>query len=263
AETLQELLSKLKTAVGVICNTDCPITAVVSGSELFLRFITLAALDHESLAGCKKIMLHRGKVFLKKLQETRGKVSKLASTFIFDSSRILTHSKSRVVLQTMKEAAAANKRFEVYVTMSSPDNSGEEMAEDLRKAKIPCTVILDSAVGCVMEKVDMVMLGAEGVVESGGIINKVGSFTVALCAREMKKPFYVLTESFKFSRLYPLNQSDLPDKFKYTSSMLNKNLKEEHPLVDYTPPSYITLLFTDLGILTPSAVSDELIKLYL
>lgn len=42
-----------------------------------------------------------------------------------------------------------------------------------------------------------------------------------------------------------------------------RNLEEEHPLVDYTPPSYISLLFTDLGILTPAAVSDELIKLYL
>jgi translation initiation factor 2B subunit (eIF-2B alpha/beta/delta family) len=39
-------------------------------------------------------------------------------------------------------------------------------------------------------------------------------------------------------------------------------LKFESPLCDYTPPEFITLLFTDLGILTPSAVSDELIKLY-
>ena len=38
---------------------------------------------------------------------------------------------------------------------------------------IPCTVILDSAVGYIMEQVDCVMVGAEGVVESGGIINKV------------------------------------------------------------------------------------------
>lgn len=50
---------------------------------------------------------------------------------------------------------------------------------------------------------------------------------------------------------------------QYTASTLKKDLHKEHPLVDYTPPSYITLLFTDLGILTPSAVSDELIKLYL
>ena len=35
-----------------------------------------------------------------------------------------------------------------------------------------------------------------------------------------------------------------------------------NPMVDYTPPSYITLLFTDLGVLTPSGVSDELIKFY-
>ncbi len=41
-----------------------------------------------------------------------------------------------------------------------------------------------------------------------------------------------------------------------------KDLNEVHPLIDYTPPVYITLLFTDLGVLTPSAISDELIKLY-
>ena len=40
-------------------------------------------------------------------------------------------------------------------------------------------------------------------------------------------------------------------------------LAKEYPPVDYTPPELITLLFTDLGTLTPSAVSDELIKLYL
>lgn len=50
---------------------------------------------------------------------------------------------------------------------------------------------------------------------------------------------------------------------QYTSQLLKDDISKKHPLVDYTPPSYITLLFTDLGILTPSAVSDELIKLYL
>jgi translation initiation factor eIF-2B subunit alpha len=39
-------------------------------------------------------------------------------------------------------------------------------------------------------------------------------------------------------------------------------IDENHPTIDYTPPSYITLLFTDVGVLTPSAVSDELIKMY-
>lgn len=37
---------------------------------------------------------------------------------------------------------------------------------------------------------------------------------MAICAKEVKKPFYVLTESFKFARIYPLNQVDLPSEFK-------------------------------------------------
>lgn len=97
-------------------------------------------------------MLDRGKVFYEKLVAARGKVAKVAAHFITDGSVritnhkysqehiknifsitlyclifyqiILTHSKSRVVLQAMKEAAASNKTFEVYVTSSSPDNNG-------------------------------------------------------------------------------------------------------------------------------------------
>lgn len=159
-------------------------------------------------------------------------------------------------------ASKSNKRFHVLVTISSPDDSGNTMIAELEQAGIECTLILDSAIGYIMESIDIVMVGAEGVVESGGIINKVGTFTMALCAREMQKPFYVLAESFKFSRLYPLNQRDLPDDYKYNKKSM-ANVLKAHPLVDYTPPAFISLLFTDLGILTPSAVSDELIKLYL
>lgn len=45
-------------------------------------------------------------------------------------------------------------------------------------------------------------------------------------------------------------------------SSLPTGAEVDNPTYDYTPPEYINLLFTDLGILTPSAVSDELIKLY-
>lgn len=121
-------------------------------------------------------------------------------------------------------------------------------------------MILDAAVGYMMEKVDLVLVGAEGVVESGGIINRVGTYQMAVMTKAVNKPFYVVAESFKFVRLYPLNQEDVPNHFKYSGS---SSSEDGQPVVDYTPPSYITLLFTDLGVLTPSAVSDELIKLYL
>ena len=88
------------------------------------------------------------------------------------------------------------------------------MAKELNSIGIDTTLILDAAVGMVMEKIDFVLLGAEGVVESGGIINKIGSSTIGLCAKMFNKPVYIAVESFKFVRFYPLNNKDIPDEFK-------------------------------------------------
>lgn len=265
AETVAQLRDDLQNAIKTLTETDSSVTSITSGCELLLRFITLTALDHSDFQQCKHIMVERGRMFLARLGQCRQKIANIATSFITDGCTILTHSHSRVVLYSLLQAAKANRRFQVFVTEAMPNKSGYITQKILNEAGIPCTIILDSAIGYIMEKVDLVMVGAEGVVESGGIINKIGTYTMAISALQMNKPFYALAESFKFARLYPLNQQDMPDKFKYHASAINEgaNLNEEHPLVDYTPPAYITLLFTDLGILTPSAVSDELIKLYL
>ncbi|XP_007570922.1 translation initiation factor eIF2B subunit alpha isoform X1 [Poecilia formosa] len=293
-ETILGLRESLTWATACLMGEDSSV-AVSSGGELFLRFISLTSLEHQDLSRCKKVMEERGELFLEKISMSRNKVAKLCHTFIKDGAKILTHSYSRVVLRVLEKAAAEKKRFSVYVTESQPDAAGRHMAEALKKLNVPVTVVLDAAVGYVLEKVDLVIVGAEGVVESGGIINKIGTYQMAMCSKAHNKPFYVVAESFKFVRLYPLNQQDVPDKFKvrltyfvcfyfndfpslypdlltcascpaqYKADTLKsiRNLSEEHPVIDYTPPSLITLLFTDLGVLTPSAVSDELIKLYL
>ncbi|KAF7687589.1 translation initiation factor eIF-2B subunit alpha [Silurus meridionalis] len=264
SETIVGLRENLTKAIGRLKEADSSV-AVSSGGELFLRFISLTSLEHPDLSQCKNVMVDRGELFLKKISLSRGKVAKLCHTFIKDGAKILTHSSSRVVLKVLENAAADKKRFTVYVTESQPDSSGRQMAEQLRRLNIPVTVVLDAAVGYIMEKVDLVIVGAEGVVESGGIINKIGTYQMAVCSKAHNKPFYVVAESFKFVRLYPLNQQDVPDRFKYKADTLKtaEDFNQEHPIIDYTPPSLITLLFTDLGVLTPSAVSDELIKLYL
>uniref|UniRef100_A0A8C1BZ21 Translation initiation factor eIF2B subunit alpha n=1 Tax=Cyprinus carpio carpio TaxID=630221 RepID=A0A8C1BZ21_CYPCA len=264
SETILGLRENQTKAIQRLEETDSSV-AVSSGGELFLRFISLTSLEHPDLSQCKNVMIERGELFLKKISLSRGKVGKLCHTFIKDGAKILTHSSSRVVLKVLENAAADNKRFTVYVTESQPDSAGKLMAQKLHNLNIPVTVVLDAAVGYIMEKVDLVIVGAEGVVESGGVINKIGTYQMAVCSKAHNKPFYVVAESFKFVRLYPLNQQDVPDRFKYKADILKtvKDLNQEHPMIDYTPPSLITLLFTDLGVLTPSAVSDELIKLYL
>lgn len=121
---------------------------------------------------------------------------------------------------------------------------------------VPVKIIPDCGLARWMHTIDFVLVGAEAVVESGGIINKLGTYQMAIVAKAFGRPMYVAAESYKFARHYPLTQNDVERIVKKHS-----NDSEEFTR-DYTPPEYLTLLFTDLGILTPSAVSDELIKLY-
>ena len=95
------------------------------------------------------------------------------------------------------------------------------MVKELKSIGINCTLILDAGVGLILEKIDFVLLGAEGVVESGGIINKIGTTTIGVCAKMFNKPVYVAVESFKFVRFYPLNNLDVPDEFKVFFDKLN------------------------------------------
>ena len=97
-----------------------------------------------------------------------------------------------------------------------------------------------------------------------------------MVAKACNKPVYIAVESYKFARLYPMNQRDLKhicqsgttaDVSKGVGSDVSKGSVDDvseysNMSIDFTPAEYITLLFTDLGVLTPAAVSEELIKLY-
>ena len=65
-----------------------------------------------------------------------------------------------------------------------------------------------------------------------------------------------MIDSLKFLKIYPLDQVDVQQ------SLSKYIIEEDQVCCDYTPPEFITLLFTDIGILTPSAVSDELIQVF-
>lgn len=110
-----------------------------------------------------------------------------------------------------------------------------------------------------MSKVDCIFVGCEAVLENGGVMNKLGTFTIALCAKTFQKPFYVFSESLKFMKEFPLKPEDA---LKLVNNGKGVVIDIEKIEVDYTPPEYITLLFTSIGIFTPSAVSDELIEFF-
>ncbi|VDK68426.1 unnamed protein product [Onchocerca ochengi] len=269
AKTVNELTDELRNAVVAMSTTDHSIPSIRSASELFLRFISLATPE-ENVQEFSILMnkyKERGNTFIKRVELSKTMIAYFARPFIKNNMRILTHSYSKVVLEVLLHARRDGVNAHVFVTESRPDESGTIMIKALKDAGIQCKLIMDAEIGYLMETVDLVMVGAEGVMETGGIINKIGTHPMAVCAKAIHKSFFVMAESIKFVKEYPLSQNDIPIEFKYTASTLKKHkldgdFSSEHPLVDYTPPQYINLLFTDLGILTPAAVGDELLKLY-
>jgi len=269
ASTMYEVQKELLEATRLLRQRTTSIS-ISSGCALFNNFVTRAVEHTSDFEQCKKRLIQRGESFRQKAFLSRAKVGENAVRFIGDGLVVLTQGFSRVVLAVLLRAHEQNKRFRVIVAESRPDNIGYRTAMQLQKSGIPVTLTTDNAVAHVMSTVDLVLVGAEAVVENGGIISRIGTYGLSIVAKELKKPFYVASESFKFTRMYPLNQRDIPENKKKQVDLippsphlaLPKGVEVNNPPVDYTPPQYITLLFTDLGVLTPSAISDELIKLY-
>ncbi|KAL3945047.1 MAG: hypothetical protein SGBAC_000904 [Bacillariaceae sp.] len=252
--------------------------ALASGCDLFLKYITRSFLELPDFGACRQEVLARGAQFADISVAARDSIADIAADFIQEGQTVLTHGWSRVVASVLLKAAET-KHFDIIILEGRPDGAGARAAKLYAEhnSNIPTTVVLDSAIGYIMESVDIVLTGAEAVVENGGCVNKMGTYTMAICAQAHGKPFYVASESYKFARLFPLNQRDLPNmgsvplrsydttrgEEKDTQEIiLPDKVKVTNPPCDYTPAKFITLLFTDLGVLTPSAVSDELIRLY-
>ena len=125
-------------------------------------------------------LVERGNTFVERAYRCRDRIADLALEFIQDGSTILVHSLSKVVTILLLRASSANRRFRVYVTESKPTSQGFEAVKILQQHGILATVILDSAVGFYIGSADMVLVGAEGVVENGGVVNQVNLFVILM-----------------------------------------------------------------------------------
>ncbi|KAL0701558.1 hypothetical protein Bca4012_057680 [Brassica carinata] len=266
ASTMMELEIELKKASDTLKSWDKTSISLTAGCDLFIRYVTrTSALEYEDFNSAKSRLLERAEKFGEISCKARKIIAMLSQDFIFDGCTILVHGLSRVVLEILKTAAQNNKLFRVLCTEGRPDGTGVLLSNELSKLDIPVKLLLDSAVAYSMDEVDMVFVGADGVVESGGIINMMGTYQIALVAHSMNKPVYVAAESYKFARLYPLDQKDMAPALRPIEFgvKIPEKVEVERSARDYTPPRFLTLLFTDLGVLSPSVVSDELIQLYL
>lgn len=292
-----------------------------AGTDLFQRYLitTLQRPGQLGLSGdfnaIRAHLLSNGRLFIRRAKESRDRIASFGRSFVRDDSTVLTNGGSRVVASLLEKAAGGKGgpsavRFRViYVLSSTKENADGRAAEPegmetvlaLRAMGVPVATIPESAVAYSLGKADMVIVGAEGVVENGGVVSRMGTYQIGLLAKAMGKPFYVVAESHKFVRLYPLGQYDLPIEQRVIDFKTEEDITDEakeqsavrpsqdnseakvgqtdgssqgvqsgkgnHQLftteaVDYTPPHLISALITESGVLTPSAVSEELIKIW-
>ncbi|KAL8522645.1 hypothetical protein ACS0TY_012691 [Phlomoides rotata] len=202
ATTMMELEIELKKAVDSLKAWDITSISLTAGCDLFMRYVTrTSALKYEDFNSAKSRLLERAEKFGDISYKARKIIAVLGQDFIFDGCTILVHGFSRVVHEVLKTAAQNKKLFRVFCTEGRPDRTGLRLSNELAKLDIPVKLLIDSAVAYSMDEVDMVFVGADGVVESGGIINMMGTYQIALVAKSMNKPVYVAAESYKVIKI--------------------------------------------------------------
>ncbi|KAK9449186.1 uncharacterized protein V1518DRAFT_417360 [Limtongia smithiae] len=263
--TASELIDILAKAVQRLKDGVRNAISLSAGCDMFQRFVLRHIQEYGDWEACKRHLITNGGLFVQRAKAARFRIAELGLPIIQDDDIILVHSHSRAVTELLLLAARRHMRFRVFVTEARPACEGVACAAELRALGIPVRVIVDSAVGWAIQKVDKVFVGAEGVAESGGIINRIGTYQIAVLAQNSNKPFYVVAESHKFVRLFPLSPYDLPGETAVVPDGGKHDVEaelREGPLLDFTNDSLITAIITDIGVLTPSGVSEELIKMW-
>ena len=200
---------------------------------------------------------------------------------------VLTHGSSASVTALLLHAARS-AHFTLVVAEGKAEGEGHRTAAALMQAGVPVRMIEPCAIAHCMGQVQLVLCGARAVRQDGGVIGDLGTQTMAIVAQAHKRPCYVAAPHFLFCRTHELHpdagcgssaewglpwELGLPaapppvtrDNSERAATPPLREVQHAPPAsydisCDATPPHLISLLFTDLGILTPSAISDELLE---
>jgi methylthioribose-1-phosphate isomerase len=199
-----------------------------------------------------------------KINKTMGKYG---SSLIKDGDTILTHCNTGALatvdygtaLGVIRTAFREGKKLHVYVDETRPALQGARLtAWELIHEKIPFTLITDNMAGFLMyqKKINLIIVGADRIARNGDVVNKIGTYSLSVLARENKIPFYVAAPistidiSLKSGEEIPIEVRDS----KEVTHILGKQIaptgtKVFNPAFDLTPNGYIEAIITEKGII--------------
>jgi methylthioribose-1-phosphate isomerase len=231
----------------------------------------------------KTALLKEAKKIHSEEAEATFDLSKNGNELIKDGATILTHCNTGPLATTGYGTALGiiiyahmqGKKVQVYADETRPLLQGARLTTwELRKIGIPVTLITDSMAGYFMNKgkIDCVIVGADRIAANGDTANKIGTYSVAVLAKENKVPFYVAapTSTFDLSlssgRRIPIEQRN-PSEVTHIKgiAIAPRYVAAANPAFDVTPSKYITAIITEKGIIrkpiTNRKISDKQLKL--
>jgi methylthioribose-1-phosphate isomerase len=187
---------------------------------------------------------------------------------LYDGDVVITHCNAGALatsaygtaLGVIRAAKEAGKSIRVIATETRPVMQGSRLTTfELRHDNIDVTLIPDTAVGHIMSRggIKCVIVGADRILRTGHVFNKIGTYQIALMARVHQVPFYVAAPLSSFD--FKSNLEDVPIEERRADEVLKigskrvaaRGVSALNPAFDVTPPELITGIVTEKGILTP------------
>jgi len=199
--------------------------------------------------------------------EATEKLSSFGAELIKDGFTVLTHCNTGPLATTgygtalgvIIRASEQGKNVKVFADETRPLLQGARLTTwELQKAGIPVTLITDSMAGYFMSKgrIDCVITGADRIAANGDTANKIGTYTLAVLAKENNVPFYVaaptstIDPSLTTGEEIPIEQRK-PEEVTHIRGVpiAPEGTEVENPAFDVTPHRYITAIITERGII--------------
>ena len=163
-------------------------------------------------------------------------------------------------LGIIRSAVQEGKRIAVYACETRPLNQGSRItAFELLEDNIPTTLVADNMAAWMMRqgKIDHVIVGADRITRSE-VYNKVGTYMLAICAKNHGIPFYVAAPLSTFdyeSSVVKIEERDANElRFWGRQQIAPRTVQVENPAFDATPVEFITGIITEEGIIDPQHI---------
>jgi len=217
----------------------------------------------------KRLLKDEAQAIYKEDIAANKQLGKFGAQMLRNARHLMTHCNAGALatagygtaLGVMRALKEAGREFDVFVNETRPFLQGARLtAWELKKEKIPATLITDSMAGYVMQtgKVDAVVVGCDRVAANGDVANKIGTYTIAVLAKRHGIPFYVAgpTSSIDLNcpsgKEIPIEQRDAREvSHIFGKALAPKGIKVFNPAFDVTSHELISAIITEKGVIQP------------